>query len=111
MKQSTIYQISVISKQVVSTIRPSEPVVTYYSNLKRAVEAIQTTLLVNGWEAKRANYSAVYRTLNERGKYVEDFGVSGVKFFQLTVRRLLLNPSLTNLGIEISPVKENGNNT
>lgn len=102
-----MYQISVVNKQAVHTIRPSEPAVTYYSNLKRAVEAIQTTLLVHGWDAKRTNYSAVYRALNERGKYVEDFSVNGVKFFQLTVRRLPLNPSLTNLGIEISPVKNN----
>lgn len=105
MQQRTVYKITVSYKSSTFYIKESEPVVSYYSNLKRTIEAIQTTLLVNGWNAKRANYSAVYRTLNERGKYVEDFDVQGVKFFQLTIDKVVLNPVFTTLGIEVSPEK------
>lgn len=105
MRQSYIYKITVSQKSSALYIRESEPIVTYFSNLKRTVEAIQTTLAVQGWEHGRVNYSAVYRALNERGKYVENFSASGTKFFQLTVEKAVLNPSFTTLGVEISPEK------
>lgn len=107
MRQSAIYQVTVAYKPSVRNIRSSEPEHTYYSNLKRTVEAIQTTLLVNGWDASRTNYSAIYRALKERGKYVEDFAADGIKFFQLTIHKLTLNPTLTTLGIDVSPQKQN----
>lgn len=106
MKQSTIYKITVSQKTSALYIRESEPVVTYYSNLKRTVEAIQSTLAVQGWEHGRVNYSAVYRALKERSKYVENFSAGGTKFFQLSVEQVVVNPSLTTLGIDISPEKE-----
>lgn len=105
MQQRTIYKITVSQKTSALYIRESEPIATYYSNLKRTVEAIQTTLAVQGWEHGRVNYSAVYRALNERGRYVENFSAGGTKFFQLTVDKVILNPSFTTLGVEISPEK------
>ena len=105
MQQRTIYKVTVSQKTSALYIRESEPIVTYYSNLKRTVEAIQTTLVVQGWEHSRVNYSAVYRVLKERGKYVENFSAAGTKFFQLSVEQVILNPLLTTLGIEISPEK------
>lgn len=103
MKQSVIYKVTVSYKTSTLYIRESEPTVTYYSNLKRTIEAVQTTLLTQGWDAGRVNYSAVYRALKERGKYVENFSADGTKFFQLTINKVLLNPSLTTLGIEVFP--------
>lgn len=106
MKQSTIYKITVSQKSSALYIRESEPIMTYYSNLKRTVEAIQTALLTQGWDSGRVNYSAVYRALKERGKYVENFSAEGTKFFQLTIDKVVLNSPFTTLGIEVSPIKE-----
>ncbi|MFB0906874.1 MAG: hypothetical protein ACI9V1_003321 [Spirosomataceae bacterium] len=106
MKQSVIYKITVSQKYSALYIRESEPIISYYSNLKRTVEAIQTTLAVQGWDKNRVNYSAVYRAIKERSKYVEDFNAEGTKFFQLIVEKVILNPSFTTLGIETSPIKQ-----
>lgn len=106
MQQRTIYKITVSYKSSALYIRESEPILTYYSNLKRTVESIQTTLAVQGWEHGRVNYSAVYRALKERGKYVENFSAERTKFFTISVEQVVLNPVLTTLGIDVSPVTE-----
>lgn len=105
MQQRTIYKITVSYLNSTFYLRQSEPVATYYSNLKRTVEAIQTTLVVQGWDESRVNYSAVYRALNERGKYVESFNAEGVRFFKITIEKIPLNPAFSNLGIDIHPNK------
>jgi hypothetical protein len=105
MKQSFIYKTTVSYQPSTLFIKESEPVISYYSNLKRTIEAIQTTLAVQGWEKNRVNYSAVYRALKERGKYVENFSAERTKFFQLSIDRVVLNSPLTTLGIETYPNK------
>jgi hypothetical protein len=103
MKQSVIYKITVSQKTSALYIRESEPVISYYSNLKRTVEAIQTTLAVQGWDKNRVNYSAVYRAIKERNKYVEDFNAEGTKFFQLMIEKVVVNSPFTTLGIDEKP--------
>lgn len=105
MRQSFIYRITVSYNSSALYVRESEPVISYFSNLKRTVEAIQTTLAVQGWEGSRVNYSAVYRALKERGKYVESFSAGGTKFFKLTVEKVPLNAPFSTLGIDFHPDK------
>lgn len=103
MKQSTIYKIETHYLYSLSGIRPANEVVSYFSNLKRAIEAIQASLAIHGWEVNRINYTAAYRALNQRNKYVVEFQVKGVKFFKLSIEKVTLNPLFTTLGIGDKP--------
>lgn len=103
MRSSTIYQITVRYVESVRTITASEPHVTYYSNLKRTVEALQTTLVTQGWIDDQLSYSSVYRALNERGKFMMKLRLEGIGFMQLVVEKATLNPGFTTLGIDRKP--------
>jgi len=103
MRQSIIYEITINYIGSLSEIRNREPFVVYFSNLKRAIECIQSNLAVNGWEQKKVNYTTVYRTLKVKNKFVCDFDATKVKFFQVIITTKNLNPLLTTLGIDEFP--------
>ena len=103
MRQSIIYEVSINYIGSLNEVRRREPFVVYFSNLKRAIECLQTNLALNGWEQKKVNYTAVYRTLKTKNKFVCDFDTMKVKFFQVKIITKTLNPLLTTLGIDEFP--------
>ncbi|MFN3848684.1 MAG: hypothetical protein ACK4NY_04615 [Spirosomataceae bacterium] len=103
MRQSIIYEVSVNYIGTLNEVRKREPFVVYFSNLKRAIEALQTNLAINGWEQKKVNYTAVYRTLKIKEKFVCDYDVARVKFFQITISKKTLNPHFSTMGIDEHP--------
>ncbi len=97
-----IYELAIIPTGTLNTIRQKEPHLAYFSNLKKTVECITTVLALHGWPAT-INYTAVYRSLKERGKYARDFNLEGSKVFKVVVTAKVLNPVLTTLDIEEMP--------
>ena len=104
MRTSIVYEIAVHHIGALSAIRKRDSSFAYFSNLKRAIECVETTLAVNGWTMKKINYTAVYRTLKIKEKFVCDFDFAGAKMFQIVISKRVLNPALTTLGIDEMPM-------
>jgi hypothetical protein len=102
MKQQTIYEVAVIPIGSLNTIREKETVLSYFSNLSKCLDQVIASLVINGWESK-INYTAVYRSLKEKGKYVAEFKIANNKIFKIVITPRTINPSLTMLGIEEKP--------
>ncbi|MDR6561379.1 MULTISPECIES: hypothetical protein [unclassified Arcicella] len=85
-----------------NAIREKETVVSYFSNLSKCLDQVITSLVINGWESK-INYTAVYRSLKEKGKYTTEFRIANNKVFKIVITPRTINPSLTMLGIEEKP--------
>ncbi|GAA4456385.1 hypothetical protein GCM10023189_25540 [Nibrella saemangeumensis] len=100
----TIYEVTVQYIGSLSTVRQRDPFTVYFSNLTKAVEAVISHLALNGWPIK-INYSAVYRSLKQRGSYYCDFDVAGAKVFRIRITPRTLNPVLTTLGIDEKPTE------
>ncbi len=103
MRQSIIYEIKIEYIGAISELRKRENFVVYFSNLKRAIEAVQSNLALNGWEQKNLNYSAVYRAMKQKGKFVAEFSEQKLKFFKIHISAKTLNPLLNTLGIDEHP--------
>lgn len=103
MRQSIIYEVSIHYLGSVNEVRKREPFIVYFSNLKRAIECVQSNLAINGWEQRKVNYTAVYRMIKLRNKFVCDFDAMKTKFFQVIITTKILNPKLTTLGIDEYP--------
>jgi hypothetical protein len=104
MKQQTIYEVAVIPIGSLNTIRQKETVFSYFSNLSKCLDQLTATLAINGWESK-INYTAVYRSLKEKQKFVAEFGLAGNKIFKIVITCRTINPALTMLGIEEKPLQ------
>ncbi|WP_266368566.1 hypothetical protein [Tellurirhabdus rosea] len=98
----TIYEVTVQYIGSLNTLRQREPFVVYFSNLTKAVENITNHLALNGWPPK-VNYTAVYRSLKQRGSYHCDFDVAGARVFRIRITPRTLNPVLTTMGIDERP--------
>lgn len=105
MPQQIIYEVRITYIGALSTLRPREPFVAYFSNLKKTIENLTAQLALNGWPLK-VNYSAVYRSLKIKEKYSCDFEVAGYKVFKITITQKILNPTLTTLGIDEMPIEK-----
>lgn len=102
-KQSqTIYEVTIQYIGSLNSLRQREPFTVFFSNLKKAIETIIGQLALNGWPIK-INYTAVYRSLKQRGSYQCDFDVAGAKVFRIRIVSQTLNPVLTTLGIDEKP--------
>ncbi len=102
MRQQIIYEVAVIPIGSLNSIRTKETIFTYFSNLKKCIESVSTSLAINGWENK-INYTAVYRSIKEKGKFIVEFNLAGNKVFKLQVKSRTINPSLSMLGVEEKP--------
>jgi hypothetical protein len=102
LKQQSIYEVAMVPIGSLNTIRQKETVFTYFSNLKKCIESVTTSLALNGWENK-INYTLVYRSLKEKGKFMAEFSLAGNKIFRLLISVRTINPSLSMLGIEEKP--------
>lgn len=99
-----IYQVTTQHVGSLNTLRQREPTSIFFSNLRKAVDAITAELALNNWPQK-VNYTAVYRGVKQRGFYSCDFDVAGTRVFRLKVVPQVLNPALPRLGIDENPVK------
>jgi hypothetical protein len=97
-----IYELVIIPIGTLNTIRRKEPHYAYFSNLNKTITCIAGVLAINGWPYK-INYTAVYRTLQDRSKYIREFDVAGNKVFRVVISRKVLNPALTMLEIGEMP--------
>jgi hypothetical protein len=103
MQQQIIYEVRVSYIGSLNELRKRDPFVVYFSNLKKTIENITGQLALNGWPIK-INYSAVYRWLQIRDIFHQDFEVAGNKVFRVTISKKTLNPVLNTLGIDEMPV-------
>ncbi|HEV7351137.1 hypothetical protein [Telluribacter sp.] len=101
-RQQPIYEVKVETTVLANPFSSAEPTYTYFSNLKRAVDTIRIVLGAQGWPIP-ISYSSVYRDLKLRNLYFQTFSAEGVKYFQLTITRRIINPHLTTLGIDEMP--------
>lgn len=101
-----IYEITIQHIGSLNTIRQREPVTIFFSNLRKAVDAITTELTLNNWPLK-INYTAVYRGVKQRSFYTCDFDIAGTKVFRIRIVPRVLNPALPRLGIDENPVPVN----
>ena len=101
----TIYEVTTQSIGSLNTLRQREAFTVYFSNLTKAVDSLKAQLALNNWPPK-VNYSAVYRSLKQRGWYQCDFDVAGTKVLRIRITPQLLNPVLTTLGIDEKPSEQ-----
>lgn len=101
----TIYEVTIQHVGTLSALREREPTVVFFSNLRKAVDAITAELALNNWPA-RVNYTAVYRGVKERSFYSCDFNVAGARVFRIKVVPRILNPVLPRLGIDENPANQ-----
>jgi hypothetical protein len=99
-----IYEVTVQHVGSLNAIRQRESTVIFFSNLRKAVDAITAELALNNWPQK-VNYTAVYRGVKQRGFYSCDFDVAGTRVFRIKVVPQVLNPALPRLGIDENPTK------
>ncbi|QJD77827.1 hypothetical protein [Spirosoma rhododendri] len=97
-----LYEVSVSYTGSLNTVRQREPVVTFFSNLRKAVDAVVGELAINNWPVK-VNYTAVYRGIRERGFYACDYDLRGLRVFRIRIVPRVLNPVLPRLGIDENP--------
>ena len=98
----TIYEVTIQHIGSLTTLRQREPIIIFFSNLRKAVDAITAELALNNWPP-RVNYTAVYRGVKERAFYSCDFNVAGTRIFRIKVTPRILNPALPRLGIDENP--------
>ncbi len=99
-----IYEVTISHVGSLTALRQREPTVIFFSNLRKAVDAITAELAINNWPP-RVNYTAVYRGVKQRGFYGCDFNVAGTRVFRIKVVPCILNPALPRLGIDENPEK------
>lgn len=97
-----LYEVTVSYTGSLNTVRQREPVVTFFTNLRKAVDAVVGELAINNWPIK-VNYTAVYRGVRERGFYACDYDLKGLRVFRIRIMPRVLNPALPRLGIDENP--------
>lgn len=97
-----IYEVTIQHVGSLNMIRQREPTVIFFSNLRKAVDAITAELALNNWPPK-VNYTAVYRGIRQREFYTCDFDVAGTRVFRIKVVARVLNPALPRLNIDENP--------
>ncbi|RYF46020.1 MAG: hypothetical protein EOO39_50350 [Cytophagaceae bacterium] len=97
-----LYEVSVSYTGSLNTVRQREPVITFFTNLRKTVDAVMGELSINNWPVK-VNYTAVYRGIRERGFYACDYDLRGMRVFRIRIVPRVLNPVLPQLGIDENP--------
>ncbi len=105
MQQQPIYELNIQPYPALAEQRRRPPSVVYFSNLTKTVEFLLTTLQIHGWDAQ-LSYSTIYRNLQIRDKFWQDYEVSGVKFFRVTISKQVLNPVLPSVEMDDYPRKK-----
>lgn len=102
MLQQSIYQVQIMYVGQMAKLIDKEPTITYFSNLKKCFNNICNALAINGWD-HNINYTAMYRSLIEKGNYQKEFNLKGQKMFKIIVYKTIINPNISLLGIEPNP--------
>ncbi len=97
-----LYEVTVSYTGSLNTVRQREPVITFFTNLRKAVDAVVGELAINNWPIN-VNYTAVYRGIRERGFYACDYDLKGLRVFRIRIMPRVLNPVLPRLGIDENP--------
>lgn len=97
-----IYELTIVPIGTLNSVRKKDPHYAYFSNLSKTIDCLSGVLALNGWPVK-VNYSAVYRTLQDRSKYIREFDIAGNRVFRVVITKKVLNPALTTLDIEEMP--------
>lgn len=97
-----IYELQIQSVPVKDIDIPTMTESSYFSNLTKAIETINSMLMVNDWE-ELVSYSSAYRDINAVGFYRKLYEIERVKYFRVVITRKILNPRLTSLGIPKKP--------
>lgn len=97
-----LYEVTISYTGSLNTVRQREPVITFFTNLRKAVDAVVGELAINNWPIK-VNYTAVYRGIRERGFYACDYDLKGLRVFRIRIMPRVLNPVLPRLGIDENP--------
>lgn len=100
----TIYEVTISYVGSLTTLRQRESTVIFFSNLRKAVDALTAELALNNWPPK-INYTAVYRGIKQREFYSCDFHMADMRVFRIKIVPRILNPVLPRLGIDENPEK------
>ena len=103
-----MYELCVEGRGAYHELNQKEPSIVFFSNLSKTLETLVAHLAMNHWETDRVNYSAVYRSIQAKGKFWVDFNLVGAKLFRVTITKRILNPNITSLGIEEKPMLKKG---
>ena len=99
-----IYEVTISYVGSLTALRQREPTITFFSNLRKAVDALTAELALNNWPPK-VNYTAVYRGIKQREFYSCDFHMTDMRVFRIKIVPRILNPALPRLGIDENPAK------
>lgn len=103
MKTGKIIQVEVNFRHDLIVVKGSPFTYNYFSNLTLAFESVKETLLINGWDLDGFNYTAIYRSIKDRGSYVKAFKSKGAAFFKITICYKEINPKFSSLEITKNP--------
>lgn len=98
-----LYELTISFDQHQIWVRRSEPSRSYFSNLSKLVQALNTDLISKGWAAHAISYASVYRSFKNQGKYVATLKVLKTPYQRIEIRRVLLNPTSEQIGLEEMP--------
>lgn len=102
-KSRFIYILSLSYENSRLWIRKSEPIKSYFSNLRLLHLALEESLKINGWENQLISYSSIYRGLQSRTKFVKSLTVLKVPYYKIEIEKVYLNDSNNSIGIEPKP--------
>lgn len=102
-KSRYIYILSLSYENSKLWIRKSEPVKTYFSNLRLLHSALEEALRTNGWENQLISYSSIYRSLQNRAKFVRTLTVLQVAYYKIDIEKVPLNSTKDSIGLEQKP--------
>lgn len=97
------YELTISFDQHQIWVRRSEPSRTYFSNLTKLLTALNEELKSKGWEKCTLSYSTVYRSFQNQGKYITTLKVLKTPYQRIEIRRVLLNPTSSTIGLEEMP--------
>lgn len=97
------YELTISFDQNQIWVRRSEPSRSYFSNLSKLVQALNSELIQKGWHAFTVTYSSVYRSFQNQGKFVTTLKVLKTPYQRIEIRRVLLNPEVGKIGLEEMP--------
>jgi hypothetical protein len=101
-RQQPIYEVRIVPLLKANPFETPRESVTYFSNLKKAMDTLHTALGAQGWPGT-ISYSSVYRDLKSRELFSHAFVVEGVRYFEVRITKRVINPHLTTLGIDEMP--------
>ncbi len=102
-KSKYIYILSLSYENSKLWIRKSEPVKSYFSNLRLLHLTLEEAMNATSWGDQSISYSRIYRALQVRNKFVKILTVLKVPYFKVEIEKVILNDTSNSLGLEPKP--------